>query len=117
LTLSGSVGLEGIFYGKRVGVLSNNYYSFFPGVKKLEHPDEIFDYLADELADPALFIEERKRFAASFIQSCFLLGEGVKNSPWPPPEIAGVNFARAIERFVDQIKKFKLSVSTFAIEA
>lgn len=105
VAITGSIGLEGILLGKRVAVLSPTYYSFFPGVRELKYPEEIFDALKDVSWDPRALAPERETFAAAYIDSVDEIGRVAPGQKWPPPSIAGPGLAHTLRRtmaFIEQ---------------
>jgi len=70
-TISGTVGLEAIMLNKPVGVFSDCYYSFFPGVKRIYSPEEIpsaINWGLKKYNIKELLIE---RFVAAYIKSLY----------------------------------------------
>lgn len=74
LTLTGTVGFEGIVLGKKVAVLGRPYYSVFEGVRKLDYPEEIFIALNDASWNPEELGEARDAFVAAYAQSLYEFG-------------------------------------------
>jgi hypothetical protein len=107
LAIVGSIGLEGVLMGKRVAVLGRPYYSIFPGVKKLNHPEEIFDALRDPAWQPEALQSELQDFAAAYWQSAHDFGKVAPGEIWPAPPVAGPHLGQALRRtmkFIDQNK-------------
>jgi hypothetical protein len=110
LSIAGTVGIEGIALGKKVAVLAQASYDIYEGARKIDHPAEIFDCLADRSWDPDKQLDERRTFLAALAQSVFDIGRPQKGTPWPRPEIAGPNYAHAIGNFLSFIERTKFSV-------
>lgn len=97
LTISGTVGLEAIIMGKPVGVFSDCYYSFYPGVRRITEPEQIknvinwglYEFKKDEAAI--------KRFAAAYCKSLY---------PTFFSEKDGDILGSELERFVEGILLF-----------
>ncbi|MEW6657713.1 MAG: hypothetical protein AB1424_03545 [Thermodesulfobacteriota bacterium] len=105
LAIIGSIGLEGILMGKRVAVLGRPYYSIYPGVKRLNYPEEVFDALQDSSWQPAALKSELHNFAAAFWESAHAFGKVAPGEVWPPAAVAGPNLGQALRRtlgFIEQ---------------
>jgi len=98
LAIVGSIGLEGVLMGKRVAVLGRPYYSIFPGVKKLDAPEEIFAALRDPAWQPAAWQSELPNFAAAYWQSAHDFGKIAPGEIWPAPPVAGPHLGQALRR-------------------
>jgi Capsule polysaccharide biosynthesis protein len=110
LSIAGTVGIEGIALGKKVAVLAQPSYDIYEGVRKIDHPAEIFGCLADRSWNPDKQVDERRAFLAAMAQSVFHIGPPQKATPWPRPEIAGPNYAHALDRFLKFIDRTKFTV-------
>ena len=69
LATTGTSGFEGLVFGKKVGVLGRPFYAAYAGVKKLSHPEELYEALADPLWAPEDMHEERRAFLAAHAQT------------------------------------------------
>jgi hypothetical protein len=112
-TIAGSIGLEGIFMKKRVAVLGRPYYSTFPGVKKLNYPEEIFPALRDPAWQPATMTEELENFGAAYISSAHDFGPVEKGQIWPSPEIGGPQMAQALRKTMKFVETHNLKPVDF----
>jgi capsule polysaccharide export protein KpsC/LpsZ len=83
VAVTGSVGIEGILLGKRVGVLGRPYYAAYRGVKLLDYPEDIFDAIAEPTYRPQDLHEERRRFFAAYTQSLYDFGYGPDTTLYP----------------------------------
>jgi hypothetical protein len=99
VSITGTVGVEGIALGKKVGILGRPAYDVYEGVRKLDHPEEIFAHLRDPNWNPGAMIEPRRQFLAALAESVFSFGQP-ESGPWPPPDLGGPNLARAIRSFL-----------------
>lgn len=115
LAITGTVGIEGIFSGKRVAVLGSTYYSFFPGIRRLSSPQDLIQCMDDKDWDPNNYVNERRTFAAAFIESSFYAGMGQAGSPWPRGEEAGKNYAGALTSFIESVRRFGLRLDQFEL--
>jgi len=70
-TISGTVGLEAIMLNKPVGVFSDCYYSFFPGVKRIYSPEEIPSAIDWGLKEYNMEKPLIERFVAAYIKSLY----------------------------------------------
>lgn len=112
LTLTGTVGFEGVLLGKKVAVLGRPYYSIFEGVRKLNYPEEIFDAMRDSSWQPQELREARDVFAAAYSQSlCDFKYNKIEN-PWSMIQ-GGDRLARAIRDFLDKRDKYGLTPGMF----
>ncbi|MGB7259735.1 MAG: hypothetical protein WBD48_16800 [Pseudolabrys sp.] len=100
LSITGTVGIEGIALGKKVGILGRPSYDVFEGARKLDAPEEIFMHLADPSWKPEAMRDERRAFLAAMAEATFVFGKPQKGDPWPRPEDAGPNLARALDGFL-----------------
>jgi capsular polysaccharide biosynthesis protein len=100
LSITGTVGIEGIALGKKVGILGRPSYDVFEGARKLEAPEDIFTHLADPSWNPEAMREQRRAFLAAMAEATFVFGKPQKGDPWPRPEDAGLNLARALDGFL-----------------
>jgi Capsule polysaccharide biosynthesis protein len=100
LSITGTVGMEGIALGKKVAILGRPSYDIYEGSRKIDYPEEIFAHLADQSWNPAAMIEQRRSFLAAMAEATFIFGRPQNGNPWPRPEDAGPNLARAINGFL-----------------
>ena len=101
LTITGTSGFEGLVFGKKVGVLGRPFYAAYAGVRKLFHPEELYEALADPSWAPEDMREERRVFLAAHAQSQHDFG--LVPDRWYPAD-GGVKWARALEEtmvFID----------------
>jgi hypothetical protein len=108
LSITGTVGVEGIALGKKVAILGRPSYDIYEGSRKIGYPEEIFAHLADQSWNPAAMIEQRRSFLAAMAEATFIFGLPQKGSPWPRPEDAGPNLARAIKGFLALLDRTEL---------
>jgi Capsule polysaccharide biosynthesis protein len=108
LSITGTVGMEGIALGKKVAVLGRPAYDIYEGVRKIDNPEEIFDHLVDPGWTPESMVGERRRFFAAVAESSFFLGGPQRGEPWPLADEAGPNLARALESFLSVIERAQL---------
>ena len=114
VALTGSVGMEALFTGKKVAVVGRPYYAFFPSVLKLDRAGDLFDAIeALEAAD--IDGPELKRFAAAYYASVFDLGELDEDGIWPKPVEGGANIAAALRRHLALIDRGVLGGNTYPV--
>ncbi len=113
LTVTGSIGLEGIIMGKRVAVLGRPYYAIYPGVKKLHYPEEIFASLKEASWQPQTMGQEREDFIAAYLASQHDYGPVPPGRIWPVPEVGGPLMAQALRRTTGFIESHNLKPSDF----
>ena len=111
VALTGSVGLEGITLGKKVGVLGRPYYSCYAGVKLLDHPEDIYPALACESWNPGQMADEQRHFVAAYLQSCYEFGHGSGPNLWPSS--GGEKWAHALRETMSFIETHKLKPYDF----
>ena len=70
-TISGTVGLEAIMLNKPVGVFSDCYYNFFPGIKRIYSPEEIPSAINWGLKEYNVEELLMERFVAAYIKSLY----------------------------------------------
>jgi Capsule polysaccharide biosynthesis protein len=113
VTITGSAGVEAILQGTRVAVLGRPFYSEFPGVRRLDSPEQIFAELADPSWRPEAYDGDREMFIAAYLQSVHALGEVEPGRKWPAPAVMGPNFATAVRRTLAFIKDHGLKPADF----
>lgn len=111
--ITGSTGLEGIIMGKRVGILGRPYYGFYPGVRRLNYPEEIFAALRDSSWQPQNMEQEREDFTAAYLQSLDDYGPVPPGQVWPLPEVGGPQLAQALRRTLGFIESRHLQPGDF----
>ncbi|HVV60642.1 MAG TPA: hypothetical protein VHD14_02685 [Pseudolabrys sp.] len=111
LAITGTVGIEGIALGKKVGILGRPSYDVFEGARKLDAPEEIFTHLADPSWNPEAMHDERRAFLAAMAEATFVFGKPQKGDPWPRPDDAGPNLAHALDGFLAFIDRTKIKPS------
>jgi Capsule polysaccharide biosynthesis protein len=110
LSIAGTVGMEAIALGKKVAILGRASYDVYEGAKKINHPAEIFEHLADPAWNPDVLVDQRRAFLAAIAQSTFYLGHPQTGTSWPRAESAGPNYARALDRFLTFIDRTNFPV-------
>lgn len=113
LAIVGSVGLESIFMKKRVAVLGRPYYSIYPGVRKLNYPEEVFPALRDPAWQPEAMTGELENFGAAYISSAHDFGPVEKGQVWPQPAIGGEWLAQALRKTMKFIEDHNLKPVDF----
>ena len=113
LTVTGSIGIEAALLGRRVAVLGRPYYACFEGVRRLDRPEEIFDALQDSSWDPKSLAEERRRFAAAYVESVCEIGPVEPGRKWPAPDVAGAGLAQALRRTMAFVERHSLAPANF----
>ena len=111
VAITGTLGLEGILLGKRVGVLGRPFYSVYKGVKTLNYPEEIYDAMEDPAWRPEEMGQETRDFLAAYIQSSHEFGHGGKTDIFPPT--GGDKWAGALRQTMNLIDTHKLKPSDF----
>jgi capsule polysaccharide export protein KpsC/LpsZ len=110
---TGSVGLEGILLGKRVGVLGRPFYVAYKGVKALDYPEEIFEAMADPSWKPDEMRAETRDFLAAYVQSSHRFGHGGGTEIHPAS--GGDKWAHALLATMDYIEQHGLKPSDFDV--
>ncbi len=107
VAMTGSVGMEALFMGKKVAVVGRPYYAFFPGIGRLDRPGDLFDLLADP---EGMKVEPQalEQFAAAYYASVFEAGALSPDGMWPIPEQGGANIAEALRRHLVLIAQGRL---------
>jgi hypothetical protein len=103
--------MEGIAFGKKVAILGRPSYDIYRGARVIGSPEEIFDHVADSSWQPEAMADERRAFLAALSASTFFLGHPQAINPWPRAEEAGLNYARALDRFLIWADRQKPSVA------
>ncbi|MBI3825259.1 MAG: hypothetical protein HY294_04620 [Candidatus Rokubacteria bacterium] len=111
VAVTGSVGLDGILLGKRVGVLGRPFYTVYRGLRCLDAPEEIFGALADESWRPEQMVDERRRFLAAYVQSWHDFGHGEGGAVLP--RRGGDRWAAALRRTLSFIERHGLKPADF----
>ena len=111
IAITGTVGLEGLVLGKRVGVLGRPYYSIYKGVRVLNYPEDIFEALQDQSWRPEDMVEERRHFLAAYIQSLYEFGHGAETKMYPAS--GGEKWAQALRETIHFIETYNLKPSAF----
>ena len=111
VAISGTAGLEGILLGKRVGVLGRPFYSFYPGVKTLSYPEEIYPALSDPSWKPSEMLQERRDFVAAYIQSLHDFAAGPQTELYP--ESGGEKWAQTLREIMRFVERHDLRVTDF----
>ncbi|RJR32890.1 MAG: hypothetical protein C4567_17740 [Deltaproteobacteria bacterium] len=111
--ITGSPGLEGIIMGKRVGILGRPFYAFYPGVRILSYPEEIFPALRDDSWQLQNMTQEREDFTAAYLQSLNDYGPVPPGQVWPLPEVAGPQLAQALRQTLSFIESRNLRPADF----
>ena len=110
LATTGSSGFEGIVLGKKVGVLGRPYYAVYTGVKRLTHPEDLLEALADQTWRPEDLHEERRHFLAAYAQSLCDFG---LDRTGEYPSHGGTKWAIALEMAMDFIDEHGLTPLQF----
>ena len=111
MVINGSIGLEAILAGARVGVLGRPYYSLYRGAVKLKRPEDIYEALCDEAWCPETMLEERRSFLAAYTQSSYEFGHSVDDKIYP--ESGGQHWAHALRSTMKFIADHKLKPADF----
>ena len=111
MVINGSIGLEAILAGARVGVLGRPYYSCYRGAVVLKRPEEIYEALCDEAWCPETMLEERRSFLAAYTQSLYEFGHSVDDKVFP--ESGGQHWAHALRSTMKFIADHKLKPADF----
>ena len=111
IAITGTVGLEGIVLGKRVGVLGRPYYSIYNGVRVLDYPEDIYEALQDQSWRPEDMVDERRHFLAAYIQSLYEFGHGEGTKLYPAS--GGGKWAQALRETTHFIETYNLKPSAF----
>lgn len=111
ITTTGTVGLEGIVLGKRVGVLGRPYYAIYKGISELNFPEDIYPTLTKSTLDQAALQRERRDFLAAYVQSLHPFGHGEGINVYPTS--GGDRWASALQKTLQFIHEHELVPSTF----
>ena len=111
VVVTSTVGLEGVLSGKRVAVLGRPFYSGYGGVRRLDHPADLFPLLDDAAWRPDAMVAERRQFLAAYLQSLQDFGVGAGTSLYP--DTSGANWGRALRRTADFLDSRGLKPSDF----
>ena len=109
VAINGSVGLEGILLGKRVGILGRSSYSIYRGARLLDHPEEIYDALRDATWHPEEMVQERRGFLAAYLQASYPFGHGSGLEIYPSN--GGDLWAEALRQTMAGIERYGLQPS------
>jgi hypothetical protein len=113
LSIAGTVGMEAIALGKKVAILGRPSYDIYEGVRKINHPAELFEHLDDASWNPEAMVGQRRAFLAAMAQSTIHLGSPEnKATPWPHREEAGQNYAHALDRFLTFIARTNFPIDS-----
>lgn len=113
VALTGSVGLEGVLFGKPVFTLGRPFYSIFEHVRRIDQPEEVFDWLGHGRQTTGDFEAARREFLAAFIQSTFPLGEGRGLDMWPAD--GGTRWGQALDEMLKRVEEWEIKGSDFDI--
>ena len=111
VAVTGTIGLEGLLLGKRVGVLGRPFYSVYKGIKQLAYPEEIYTAMNDAAWKPEAMDEERRQFVAAYVQSLHAFGHGKGTAIYP--DTGGEKWAQALRATMDFIADHHLEPSDF----
>ena len=111
VTVTGSVGLEGLVLGKRVGVLGRPFYCVYEGVRRLDFPEDIFTQMRDPTWKPEETAQERRDFLAAYLQSLLEFGTGLTTSLNEVGD--GAVWGRAMRRMLELIDRYGLRPEQF----
>jgi hypothetical protein len=112
LSIAGTVGMEAIALGKKTAILGRPSYDIYEEARKIDHPADIFEHLADPSWNPESSVERRRRFLAAVAQSTFYIGPPQKATPWPRGEVAGPNYAHALDKFLRFVERTNFHVGS-----
>jgi hypothetical protein len=110
LSIAGTVGMEAIALGKRVAILGRPAYDIYEDARKISHPAEACNCLSDPSWNPERSTGQRRAFLAAMAQSVFYIGKPQKATPWPFPQTAGPNYARALDHFLSFVERTNFTV-------
>ena len=111
VAINGTVGLEALLMGKRVGVLGRSSYAIYRGVRPLNHPEEMYAAMADASWRPETMRQERRDFLAAHLQASYAFGQGEGTALYPPN--GGAQWADAIRQTMDFIETRQLKPADF----